>query len=225
MRRIIQGKAYDTQTAKHVASDSYINVDEYHVIEALYQTPGGAFFMLKRVFGQDLTGNGDQIAHEHWSACSREQAEHWFREGSAVELFDETVFAAPDEAAAEDDQEKLVTFTLRMSETLRDKLAAAAKSDGLSLNKYLVRCVQDRLPGTKAEFGNSAKLETLANSTRPSGAAAAATTVAGYIRARWWGDGERDFSVIGAEIARQFPNSRAARLPNGYISWYGPKKH
>jgi predicted HicB family RNase H-like nuclease len=153
MRKIIQGKLYSTDTATHVATDSYTRKTgdeddkEVDVTECLYRTPGGAFFVVMLTDGPDRDEDGDLIRRDSWTPRSREQAERWFNTGVAIELHEESVFAMPDEATAEDDQERTISMTVRVPSSLRDQLSRAAAKESISMNAYMVRCAKRCLEG------------------------------------------------------------------------------
>lgn len=142
MRKIIRGKLYDLRTAKQIATDTFTDEDDARVTEGLWRTPGGAFFMVTEKIGPDRDQFAQPIVRHDWEAYTREQAERWFNTGVNVDLFDESVFAAPDEATEEDEQERTVSLTVRVPSGLRDQLARAAAKESISMNSYLVRCAK-----------------------------------------------------------------------------------
>lgn len=145
MRKIIKGKLYDTSTATHVATDTFLDEnggDEFEVVEDVYRTKGGAFFMVRMESGPDRDDDNNLIMHTSWSAQSLDQAERWFNTGINVDLHDESVFVAPDEATSEDEAEKTVSLTVRVPSSLREQLAKAASSESISMNAYIVRCAR-----------------------------------------------------------------------------------
>jgi len=153
VRRIIEGRLYNTATAKLVATDRYhldvrdAGVGKPHgdLEDHLYVTKGGAFFLVTLGGERDQDGRFSLVMVE---PQTREEVEHWWRHTEQAELHDETVFALPDEAAAEDaGRARVVTFTLRLPEPLRDRLQKAAAEQSLSINAYLIRCAEKCLRG------------------------------------------------------------------------------
>lgn len=147
MRKIIKGRRYDTATARHVATDTYTDEkedEEFQVIENLYVTEGGAFFMIRDTHGPDLQDdyNHTPVFRQTWEAYTRDDAESWFNAGLNVDLHDESVFAEPDEAAADEGQERTISMTVRVPANLRDQLSKAASKESISMNAYMVRCAK-----------------------------------------------------------------------------------
>ena len=99
MRRIMNGKGYDTGTAGEIAEYAYGYGSDFDAIrEKLFRTPKGQFFAICRGYGSgffgeygDFDGNGVSLG-EKWFAIDVEQARAWYQhrqaEGSA---FDYTV--------------------------------------------------------------------------------------------------------------------------------------
>lgn len=66
MKRVINGKVYNTETATEVASDSYGYGNDFHAWdETLYRTPKGAYFL--RGSGGARTKWGEQVSQNTWS--------------------------------------------------------------------------------------------------------------------------------------------------------------
>ena len=53
MKRVIEGKTYNTDTATVVARYEYTDDDEYEVEATVYVTKGGASFRCSRVDGSE----------------------------------------------------------------------------------------------------------------------------------------------------------------------------
>lgn len=146
MKRIIDGVAYNTETATRIA------VAQVHEPESgmrpeetkdyiLYQTRGGAFFI--RIHTETTRKNlrteeWDAVIREEFEPMTREQAEKWILEGE-VELLND-VFGEPPEAAAE--ATPSATIYLRVPLALKAQIEAAAKEDELSVNSWAMRCVE-----------------------------------------------------------------------------------
>lgn len=146
MKRIIQGQTYNTDTATAVAFCSWDdpNAEKGEIaetIETLYVTRGGAFFAVTE---RHQRGDYDDFGAKNWrvsfEALSRSQAEYWITSRDDVELHDDTVFNEPPEAVAE--EKATTTLYLRIPQTLKEKVEAAAKGEGLSANAWATNCLQ-----------------------------------------------------------------------------------
>ena len=92
MKRIIDGKRYDTDQATLVASDSYSNPSDFHHwIEELYRTEKGSWFMYG--CGGPMSKYSQQTEQNQWSGSERltpmtdEQAIKWLEKtGHADEI-------------------------------------------------------------------------------------------------------------------------------------------
>lgn len=154
MKRVVEGKTYDTDTAKVVAKDTYEG-DDAEVVEWLYVTTGGAFFVLEEKsyladhqdsMGQWLDSKGRVPQTKHRiMPLDADDAREWLNNAIQAEVLDQTVFVVPDEATAEDQEGRTVTFTLRIPEQMRDKLQKSAKAKGVSMNAYLLQCAESCL--------------------------------------------------------------------------------
>ena len=66
MKKIIDGRRYDTDTADELASDSYLYPgDHAHYEEALYRTPRGAYFLAGS--GGPMSKYGQSCGPNSWS--------------------------------------------------------------------------------------------------------------------------------------------------------------
>ena len=133
-KRIIDGKTYNTETATRIAGwDDDNNEDgPWDSGRLLYQTRHGAFFLYSYLDGaneQDF----DKI-----EPYTPEQAQKWLEENCSwdPELIERLFGAMPEAGSGE------VKYTLRLPESLRDRLAIRAKSNQQSLNAWIVRCLE-----------------------------------------------------------------------------------
>lgn len=136
MKKIINGKLYNTETAKEMASwsDGMSFRDFSHVEEVLYQKRTGEFFIYgqggpasryaERVPG-GMWGSGDQIIPLTWDAA-REWAEEHLDADEYQEIFGEV---------AEDDSRTVITLSLSVSAVEMAKRSAA--KDGVGLSAYI----------------------------------------------------------------------------------------
>lgn len=132
-KRIIDGKTYNTETATQIAG---VDEDDHSVPyeggEYLYQTRFGAFFLFsyREAFAED--------DYAKIAPLTPEQAREWLEKNQSwnVELIESLFGQMPEAGSGE------VKFTLRLPESLRDRLAALAKANDQSLNAWIVRCLE-----------------------------------------------------------------------------------
>lgn len=126
-KRIIDGKTYNTETATQIVGHESDYEDSSNVAY-LYQTRFGAFFLY---WYDDQEGEGI-------SPWSPEQAREWLEKyhSRRVDLI-ESLFGRMPEAGSGESK-----FTLRMPDSLRDRLAERAKANSQSLNAWIIRCLE-----------------------------------------------------------------------------------
>jgi hypothetical protein len=130
-KRIIDGKTYNTETATlHAGIENYQGTFSYGAI--LYQTRFGAFFLYR------YNGNQDEDAYEIIEPYTPEQAREWLEKNASYqpELIERLFGEMPEGGSGE------VRYTLRMPESLRDRLAAHSKANNQSLNAWIIRCLE-----------------------------------------------------------------------------------
>jgi predicted HicB family RNase H-like nuclease len=120
MKRIIDGKTHNTDTATKIA-DFWSSPDES---VDLYQNRHGAFFE----FGADYHGPGIR-------PLTDAEAQAWL-EKHANHLVEQYFGAMPEGGAAER------RLTIRVPVNLADRVKKAAEAKGLSLNSYVMRCFE-----------------------------------------------------------------------------------
>jgi hypothetical protein len=123
VKRIINGKSYNIHTATEVIGreNPYSSVSW-----SLYQTRHGAFF---EVIADPNIGKTEfrPLADDEAQALLERHANH---------LVEHYFGAMPEGGAAER------RLTIRIPGNLADRLEAAAKSKGISLNSYAMRCFE-----------------------------------------------------------------------------------
>jgi predicted HicB family RNase H-like nuclease len=126
-KRIIDGKTYNTETATQIVGHES---DHYGLYSGayLYQTRFGAFFLY----------SFDDPEGEGITPWSPEQAREWLEKNHSyrVDLI-ESLFGKMPEAGSGESK-----FTLRMPDSLRDRLAERARTNNQSLNAWIVRCLE-----------------------------------------------------------------------------------
>jgi hypothetical protein len=130
-KRIIDGKTYNTETATQIAGHSDYG-GPYETGEYLYQTRFGAYFAYSYLDG------AAEDDYEKIVPLTPQQAQEWLEknESSNVELIEQLFGQMPEAGSGE------VKYTLRMPESLRDRLAALAKTNKQSLNAWIIRCLE-----------------------------------------------------------------------------------
>ena len=136
VKRIIDGKTYNTETATQLASwSSTHNPDTAQRPEhggILFQTRHGAYFVVNHNDGLEPWEDG----YQKLIPLDPEQVQRWAEQYcSAQEI--EALFGEMPEAG--DAEAKL---TLRMPEVLRKRLVVLAEGRKQSLNAWIVRCLE-----------------------------------------------------------------------------------
>lgn len=129
MKRIIDGKTYNTETATCIAM---MPEDPYHPErhDALYQTRFGAFF---RHYGGD-DGVGDYF--ETLRPLQPPEAQAWLENGDFVNEI-EKLFGAQPEAGESESR-----VTVRIPDSLKLRIEALAAANKQSLNAWIMRCLE-----------------------------------------------------------------------------------
>jgi hypothetical protein len=130
-KRIIDGKTYNTETATRLAAyDNYAGPCEYG--SHLYQTRFGAFFLVK--YQEGSFDEDFELIEPLTPEATREWLEKY--QGHEVDLIERLFGEMPEAGSGE------VKYTLRMPESLRDRLAIMAKGNKQSLNAWIIRCLE-----------------------------------------------------------------------------------
>jgi len=130
-KRIIDGKTYNTETATQLAGREDFG-DPYEGGAFLYQTRFGAFFLFSYLEG------AAEDDYEKIQPFTPEQARAWLEENVSYDVdLIERIFGEMPEAGSGE-----VKYTLRMPESLRDRLANLAKTNEQSLNAWIIRCLE-----------------------------------------------------------------------------------
>ena len=127
MRRIIDGTAYDTETAELIKMVQHRGNPEE--AEVLYRTRNGAFFLWAQY---PTPGYG--VAVDIFPFTD-EKAQKWL-EDNANELVEQYFGEMPEGGAAER------RLTLRIPNNLAKRLETIAHSKKMPLNRYMNRCLE-----------------------------------------------------------------------------------
>jgi predicted HicB family RNase H-like nuclease len=130
-KRIIDGKTYNTETATQIAGFSQ-DPGPYEVGDYLYQTRFGAFFAYSYLAG------ADEDDFEKIEPLTPEEARAWLEKNHSYgpDLIEKLFGEMPEAGSGE------IKYTLRLPESLRDRLAALAKANQQSLNAWIIRCLE-----------------------------------------------------------------------------------
>jgi hypothetical protein len=125
LKRIIDGKTYNTDTATEViGGDNSSNSDGWW---GLYQTRYDAFFRVRVDHDGETVLEFRPLTDEQAMADLQKHAPH---------LVDQYFGPFPEAGSAER------RLTIRLPGNLADRVEAAAKVKGLSLNSYAMRCFE-----------------------------------------------------------------------------------
>lgn len=130
-KRIIDGKTYNTETATQITGfdneEGWYSSGQY-----LYQTRFGAFFLYTYL------EKGDEDDYERIFPMSPDEARVWLetKQSWNPDLIEALFGSMPEAGSGE------IKFTLRLPESLRDRLAARAEANKQSLNAWIVRCLE-----------------------------------------------------------------------------------
>lgn len=150
MKRIIDGKTYNTDTSTLIAQVEGKWQDptdgiEYDSLDLLYQNRGGAFFVHEHLeWGSYDQEDGEWRTKktDTFTPKTHEEAAAWLHETNNVEIFND-LLGEPPEATAE--QEKGATIYIRVPASLKARVDRAALDQKLSGNAWAIRCVEQCL--------------------------------------------------------------------------------
>lgn len=128
MKRIIDGKTYNTETATLITQ---IGDDEGSRAEALYQTRHGAFFRYNEEYLPEAGETGYQLY-----PCSPTDAQQWLEKHNRVTAI-ELLFGPQPEAGENESR-----ITLRIPDSLKSRIEELASANKQSLNAWIMRCLE-----------------------------------------------------------------------------------
>ncbi len=142
MKKIINGKVYDTNTAKELGS--YGNGGTWrdfgHWEETLYRKKTGEYFLHGE--GGPMTRYAEAQGQNQWSGGERimpmtyQEATQWAEEHLSGDEYEE-IFGA----VVEDDTKRVVTYNLTV--TAAEKLRRMAEQQGVSASELLESLIQN----------------------------------------------------------------------------------
>lgn len=152
MKRIINGVTFNTDTSTMLAQSEYEGSDRIYgkvpVVETLYQTRSGAFFVHRSELLELETEDTHANIRNTFHPMTRAEAQQWIEEGD-IELIHPGVLDEPPEALPEDAPE--ATIYLRIPASLKERIEASAKAASLSVNSWALRCMERCLAAPAAE--------------------------------------------------------------------------
>jgi hypothetical protein len=137
MKRIINGKTYNTETATKICDWSNWDIDpsscSFEYGEIIYQTRYGAYFLYKYAFPND------DKSEETITPFSPQEAQEWMENVTYVDLTKhiEEHFGEMPEAGISESR-----ITLRMPDSLKSKIEVFAKKNQQSLNAWIVKTIE-----------------------------------------------------------------------------------
>ena len=142
MKKIINGKVYDTETAKKVASwySNYARNDFHYYEEELYQKKTGEFFLYGE--GNAASPYSKSCGQNEWCGGERiepltfKEAQKWAEEHLDGEDYCE-IFGEPDEGAED------VLLGIRVSATAAAKLKRIAAETGKPQNRIVEELINN----------------------------------------------------------------------------------
>lgn len=148
MKRIVDGVTYNTETSSWLGRRRTVGADPSEkLVETLYQTRGGAFFIVERretVEWNKSEQEAELRVRRTFVPVSAERAQSWMLEGE-VHVF-RNPFGDPPEAIAE--AKPGATIYIRVPATLKRAADAAASEQKLSGNVWAMRCIERCLEHT-----------------------------------------------------------------------------
>jgi len=139
MKLIVDGKLYDTETAKSVAKWRWGDEDGQGD-SALYANKNGAYFIADKT-----AGDGEQVFEPDLTPLTREQVQNRLLYAEKLEVFDEDRLPLPPEATPED-IEPTAAIYLRVPMSLKRRVEDAALRSGQGITGLTIQCLKERCP-------------------------------------------------------------------------------
>jgi hypothetical protein len=146
LKRIVDGVTYNTATSRLLATSTWEDHDNDEHEEELYQTRGGAFFLVNTVTKKvwvERDREWDERECIEVEPLDADRAQKWMMQGD-VEVIDNP-FGDPPEAEAE--TEPGSTVYVRVPPSLKRAIDQAAGKASLSVNAWAMQCLERCLSG------------------------------------------------------------------------------
>jgi hypothetical protein len=137
MKRIIDGKTYNTDTATLVARYEYSGDQNEDTEAKVYVNSGGAFFIVHE-------WESAKKQKTFFESSTREDIEKLLLNNDNVEVIDNEALTEPPGAEAE--IETAATIYLRLPASLKKRVEDASKEVRLSVNSWAMRAFEQALP-------------------------------------------------------------------------------
>lgn len=135
MKKIINNKQYNTETAKMMGSVTYGNYgDLNHMTEELYRKKTGEFFLYGD--GGPATKYAISVGNNSWSGgcdiipLTYASAQKWAEENLSAETYESIFGDVP-----EDDGKQTVTISISIS--VMEKIRREAAKEGIGISAYI----------------------------------------------------------------------------------------
>jgi hypothetical protein len=138
MKRIVDGKLYDTETAKMVAK-WFWGSEHGQGDSTLYANKNGAYFVVDET-EEDETGVKYSLTPH-----TREQVQNLLLYAEKLEVLDKDLLPLPPEATPED-IEPTATIYVRVPMSLKRRVDDAAAKAGLTITALTIQCLKERCP-------------------------------------------------------------------------------
>ena len=142
MKKIINGRRYDTDSAKEMADYSYSTRGDFqHYVETLYRKSTGEYFL--HGIGGPASRYAEAVGLNSWSGGERimpmtlEEAQDWAEKHLDGDEY-EKIFGAVDE----DTEKKVVTLSLPLGVIETIKREASKKN--MTLSDYVTEAIRGR---------------------------------------------------------------------------------
>ena len=142
MKKIIKGSVFDTTTAKHLGSYSFLKPGDFsYFSENLYKTRSGKYFI--HGVGGSASQYSKQVSQNEWEsgetifAVSMERAKDWAEENLDGDTYIE-IFGDPSEV-----EQKIMTFSLDTN--VESLLRAEQGKTGKSISAIVSEIIENNL--------------------------------------------------------------------------------
>lgn len=135
MKKIIDGKLYDTETAKEMASDSYLYPRDFgHWVETLYKKRTGEYFL--HGIGGPASKYAESCGQNQWSGGQKiipltyEAARAWAEEHLDADDYQE-IFGAVSEG------DERTTLSISLDAATADRIRKEAQERGMTVSALI----------------------------------------------------------------------------------------
>lgn len=159
MKKVINGKLYDTETAREVGSDSYLYPRDFnHWVETLYVKRSGEYFLHGQ--GGPRSRYAVSVGQNSWEGgekiipLSFENARKWAEEHMDADDYAEA-FGMPDEG----ESDEKATLCVQVPADLAAVVKRQAAEQGISLTAYVAQALRMAAKGAGQAVAQAAQAE------------------------------------------------------------------